>query len=310
MSDVDRHLTALASHQHGVFTREQARGVGVSSSAVSKRIARGALIVVGGTTLRLPGQDLTWHGRLTAGLLELGPSALVTGAAAAQLLELDGFDNDDVEFHVPRSLRRRQTIGRVSSSESITRLDRIAVDDIQCTSATRTVVEILRTGTREEAGRALDSACLKRLTAHSAVRRRLDELGRQGRPGVATFEELTRVGVVESWLERRFVEVLERFDLPVPTLQQRHQLPGVGIARVDFEYPLWRVIVEVGGRRGYLSVDERRRQERRRNALQLEGRTIYFFTHDDVVADEHYVVDTVRSALGIEPTRASRPKTA
>lgn len=82
------------------------------------------------------------------------------------------------------------------------------------------------------------------------------------------------------------------------------------VARVDFEYPLWGIVIEVGGRRGYLSLDERQRQEHRRNALQLAGRTIYFFTRDDVVHDEPYVLRTIARALGTQPTRDDRQDTA
>lgn len=71
------------------------------------------------------------------------------------------------------------------------------------------------------------------------------------------------------------------------------------MARVDFDFDPAPVIVEVGGRRGYLSLDERRRQERRRNQLQLLGRTVYFFTTEDVVEDAPYVLDTVRRGLGL-----------
>ena len=57
------------------------------------------------------------------------------------------------------------------------------------------------------------------------------------------------------------------------------------------------MLVEVGGRRGYLSADERRRQEHRRNELQLLGKVVYFFTTEDVVNDGAYVVSTVRGGL-------------
>ena len=55
------------------------------------------------------------------------------------------------------------------------------------------------------------------------------------------------------------------------------------------------IIVEVGGRRGYMSSAERRRQERRRNAMQLLGKTIYFFTCEDVKHDPAYVLDTIHA---------------
>lgn len=105
--------------------------------------------------------------------------------------------------------------------------------------------------------------------------------------------------VVESWLERKFVALLRSAGLPLPVTQVRHSLDGVGVVRVDFEFGLLPIVVEVGGRRGYLTRDERQQKERRRNALQLAGKTIYFFTRHDVVDDPAYVIATVAGALGM-----------
>lgn len=246
--------------------------------------------------MRLPGTATSWYSKLMAGLLDLGPEALISGRAGARLLGLDGFESESVEFLVPRSLRHRATVGTVTSSSDIRPIDRTVIDGFGVTSATRTVIELVRSATFAEVGNALDSACSMRLTAVPVVRRRLGELGRQGRAGVAMFEQLVGVGTVESWLERQFVAVIRDARLPEPVLQHRHRLAGVGVARVDFEYPLWAVVVEV---RGYLSLDERRRKERRRNALPLEGGTIYFFTRNDVVDEPAYVVRTIAAALGM-----------
>jgi len=53
----------------------------------------------------------------------------------------------------------------------------------------------------------------------------------------------------------------------------------------------------VGGQLGYLTRAERQRQERRRSELQLLGRTVHFFSYEDVTDDTTYVVATLRSAL-------------
>ena len=57
------------------------------------------------------------------------------------------------------------------------------------------------------------------------------------------------------------------------------------------------LVVEVGGRRGYFSADERQRQERRRNELQLRGKTVYFFTRHDVFDRPDYVLSTLHAAV-------------
>jgi hypothetical protein len=146
-------------------------------------------------------------------------------------------------------------------------------------------------------GNALDTACRKGLIAERAVVGRLGELGRQGRKGVADLDRLLADGGVQSWLERLFFDVIRSTGLPKPAAQRLYYRDGVHVARVDFDFDPLPIIVEVGGRRGYLSFDERRRQERRRNELQLLGRIVYFFTREDVTTDQDYVVATLRSAL-------------
>jgi hypothetical protein len=75
MKDVDRMLVEVAGRQHQVFSREQARAAGLSSTALSKRVARGQLIECSPSGLHFPGVTLSYRGRLMAGLLDLGPGA-------------------------------------------------------------------------------------------------------------------------------------------------------------------------------------------------------------------------------------------
>lgn len=267
-------LTELAGVQHQMFSREQARRAGLAPSTLHARLRVGALVACGSQALHYAGVTLTYRGELMVGLLDLGPAALVSGAAAAHLLGLDSFPQGPREFLVPRGQRNRRTGGTVRSLGDIGPLDRVTIDGLACTSATMTVVQLLGTATREQVADALDSACRMRLTAVPVVARRLDRLGRRGRAGVALFERILAEAIVDSWLERRFVSLLRSAGLPLPAVQRRHHLEGVGIVRVDFEFDHWPIVIEVGGRQGYLSSRDRRRKERRRNAVQLAGRTI------------------------------------
>ena len=83
----------------------------------------------------------------------------------------------------------------------------------------------------------------------------------------------------------------------MPRRQRVYRRDGRHVARVDFDFEPWPVVAEVGGRRGYLSADDRRRQEHRRNELQLIGKIVYFFTTEDVVESPGYVISTLRAAL-------------
>jgi hypothetical protein len=299
MKDLDRKLTELARRQHQVFSRAQARAIGLSPNALYRRLQSGSLVACGTSALHFAGATPNYRGRLMAGLLDLGPEALVSGRAAAHLLGLDGFGEGPLEFLAPRSYRSRRTAGVLHTVPSLEPLDRVVVDGLACTSVTMTVIQLLAHASKDEAANALDSGCRQRTTGVPFVRRRLDSLGRLGRAGVVLFERIVAEGVVESWLERKLLAVLRAARLPLPAAQRRYTLAGFGVVRVDFEFADVPVVIEVGGRRGYLSFAERQRQEQRRNALQLEGKVIYFFTRDDVVNRPAYVAATVAAALGV-----------
>jgi len=294
-----QRLIELAASQHQVFTPAQAVAAGLSKTGVARRVHSGVFVPCGTHALHFAGVTLTYRGKLMAGLLDLGPGALVSGRASAPLLGLDGFDETHLEYLVLREQRGRTTTGLVTSTHHISRLDRVEIDGLPCTSGTRTVVQLLGRASEREIGNALDSGTHMRLTGPSVVRQRLDELGTQGRAGVAVFNRVMESAGVQSWLERQFLGLMRSSGLPKPTLQRTYRADGAHIARVDFDFSPTPMIVEVGGRKGYLSFDERRRQERRRNELQLVGKTIYFFTTEDVVEDPPYVLTTVRRGLGL-----------
>jgi hypothetical protein len=305
MNDADRQLAALAALQRQVFTRRQALDAGLTHQGIGRRIESGLFATVGPHTLRFAGSTLDWRGWLQAGLLDLGGQALVSGRSAAALHGLDGFAEGPVELLVPNGWRHGRTVGRVTSSLDIGPMDRCTVDGLPVTSGTRTVLELLGRVSPRELGNAIDSATRLGLTAPIVLERRLDELGRQGRRGVAAFDRVMTAAGVQSWLEREFLHLMALAGIPRPAVQRVYRKDGRHVARVDFDYEPAPLVVEVGGRRGYLSADDRRRQERRRNELQLLGRTIYFFTTEDIVRDPAYVMTTVRAALALARAEAA-----
>ena len=297
MNDADRSLARLAAAQRNVFTREQALSAGLSRSGLQRRVASGLFVVVGTKSYRFAGAELDWRGQLLSGLFDLGAAALVSGRSAAALHGLDGFAEGPVEYLVPRSQRSRLASGRMSSTLEIGPLDRVVIDGLRATSATRTILELARRVGERELGNAIDSACRLGLTSPIFLRRRLDELGRQGRSGVATFDRVMESAGVQSWLEREFEHLVRSSGLPMPRRQRVYRRDGRHIARVDFDFEPWPLVAEVGGRRGYLSADDRRRQEHRRNELQLIGKIVYFFTTEDVIESPGYVISTLHAAL-------------
>lgn len=299
MKEIDRHLATVAASQRGVFTRAQAVDAGLTSGGIHYRISNGLLVPRGPHTLTFAGTTLDWRGELLSGLFDLGPRAVITARSAAAMLGLDGYGEGPLDFLVPREHRSRKTVGLVMSTPRIGQLDRVNIDELPVTSGTFTVLQLLGLVSMRELGNAMDSAIRAGYTAPAVLKIRLAALGSRGRVGVAMFNELMDAAGVQSWLERKFLALVRTAGLPKPTVQRVYRHDGRHVARVDFDFGPAPVIVEVGGKRGYLSAQDRQRQEHRRNELQLLGRTVYFFTTEDVSENPPYVVTTVRRGLGL-----------
>jgi hypothetical protein len=171
-------------------------------------------------------------------------------------------------------------------------------EGLRVTSASRTVVD-LAIG-RNPAGqieKVIDDAMSRRLTSLPTLRKRLAVLCGKGATGSALLRAILLDTGGESYLERRFLEMVRGAGLPRPTCQVVHRADGKRIARVDFQFPGTNVIVEVSGRLGHVSDRDRQRDAHRRNALQVSGHIVLEFTTADVLDEQPYVLTTLGDQL-------------
>jgi hypothetical protein len=126
---------------------------------------------------------------------------------------------------------------------------------------------------------------------------RLTELRASGVSGVRKLDEVLVDAGVESWLERRFLELLRGAGLPRPECQVVFSENSRVIARVDFLFRSSRLVIEVSGRKGHVTDAERLKDAHRRNALQRAGYTVLEFLTTDVVRNPAYVMEEIRQVL-------------
>src|SRR5437879_3391964 len=88
----------IAARQHGVFTRHQALGAGVSSSQLKSRCRSGVWEWLEPRVYRLAGSAPSWHQELWVAVLGAGAGAPVSHRAAAGLWQLDGVTPGAVEL--------------------------------------------------------------------------------------------------------------------------------------------------------------------------------------------------------------------
>src|SRR5262249_10460557 len=128
---------------------------------------------------------------------------------------------------------------------TLERIDRITVDNIPCTSATRTIVDLAAQLDDEALETAFESARRLGLTAPNALARRAAALCGRGRPGSTRVARLLRVleeRPLESKLEVRVARLLRRHGLQPPANQF-----VVGRYRIDFAWPALLVGLECDG---------------------------------------------------------------
>jgi hypothetical protein len=98
---------------------------------------------------------------------------------------------------------------------------------------------------------AIDSAVRHGWSAIRVIEQRLAELRGPGRRGVRTLDRLMPDSGGDTPLERTFLGIMRTCGLPRPVTQFRAIGPKGFIARVDFLFEAFEMVVEVTGRKGW-----------------------------------------------------------
>jgi very-short-patch-repair endonuclease len=298
------HITLRAAGQYGLISRSQLTDLGVSRRGLDTLLSRGFLHRLAPRVYGIAGAPTSIERRLMTGLLSLGPSAVVSHEAAARLHGFDRCLPDAVEFTVPRSRRNADIPFVVHSTGVPPPIDRVTVAGFPCTSATRTIIDLARARiptVRLEA--AIDSAVRSQASSPIVLARRLEQLRGPGRWGVRKLDELLPDSGGHTVLERRFLQLMRLAGLPRPKTQVVHRRAGRTFARVDFIFEEHSIVVEVSGRKGHASDEERAKDAQRRNELQDVGRRVYEYTYRQVTREPGYVIRTMGERLGRDIAR-------
>jgi very-short-patch-repair endonuclease len=294
-------LTDLAAAQEGLLTSSQFRMHGVTTWTQRRLIAEGWMFRLAPRVYALRGTPDTHRRRLRCGLLCLGDRSWVSFEAAAALHGLDRSRAHAVEFTIERPRRPAVLPFAVHTTKRLDPIDHVLVDGLRVTSATRTVFDLaLARAHPQRIEAAIDSAVRLQLSSPEVLARRLDGLRGSGRWGCRLVEEMIVDSGGHTHLERRFLELVRESGLPTPRKQVVFRAGGRHVARVDFFFEAFNVVVEVSGQKGHASPAERARDAQRRNELQDLGVRVFEYTFDDVTKRP----DMVRRTLRVRLTRA------
>lgn len=296
-------LNALLRKQHGVVTRAQVLEAGISPRQLERVVRSGDLVPIA--------RGLYCAAALPVGLEQLAMGAcLATGGVASHLTaaSLHGFDGvtpgRHVEVTVPHGQRFWLPYARVHQARHLDPPDIVQVRGIPCTGPARTLVDVADQLSVAQLTEAVDGAIVARLTTPAELRAARERAGLP-RPGGGTL-----VVVLEAWTpgprpgsvaEMRLLREMRRRGLPEPERQLVvRDERGRFIARVDFGYRVWRILIEYDGRRRHL--DPRRPRENRLAAL---GYTVLVATAEDLRPGPSPFWDALAQAIAQARSRAS-----
>jgi very-short-patch-repair endonuclease len=177
----------------------------------------------------------------------------------------------------------------------LARADRVIVDGIPCTAATRTIIDLAASLEDEALETAFQSARRMGLTSVKRLARSAAALGGQGRAGSAAIRRLVAnqdERALASRLEVRCERLLRSSRLPRPARQH-----PVARFHLDFAWVSLMTAVECDGFDWHGSRMQWKRDRRRVAAIEALGWQILFVTWDDVTKHREETLQRIEHAL-------------
>ena len=288
----------IAEHQYGVVSRAQLLAAGVTTKQVERWVTLGRLERTFPGVYRVPGSVRSDRQLAMAACVWLGSEAAVSHLAAATLLRLDGCRTSDLDVSIPNKVRRRSRsdLVRVHRVSRLPREDRVMVDGIRCTSASRTLVDCATVLDEEALEVAFESARRMGLASVRSLAERAAPVLERSRPGASALRRLLehqRPGerALQYRLEVKAARLLRSSRLPRPNRQV-----AVGPYFIDFGFDSL-VGVECEGFDYHGNRLAWKRDKRRTSWIEAQGWRLVFVSWDDVIARPDETIHRIALAL-------------
>jgi hypothetical protein len=303
MGSHDDAVVRLLRAQHGVVTRRQAMTkLGMSTSAVDRRIRSGEWLRVGPATFRNVHYPESWEAEVIAACLHL--DAVASHRTAARLWDLDGIRWSGVE--VTQSAKRpagRQRPGLVLHESTQMHLaERTLRSGIPATGVGRTLLDAAGVVPFSQLEHAFDSVLRRKLATAEQLWAVLYAHAARGRNGTQRYRLLlqTRLGdgpTPDSLFNRGIARLLAEAGLPGAQLEYPVFNGDREVARVDLAWPEAMLAIEGDSITHHFDHVSFQRDRTKRNELQLLGWQVLAFTWQDFTRRPTWLVRTVRRAL-------------
>lgn len=288
-------LSEIAARQHGLVRTKDVRAIGLDSSAVSKRRARGLLHRVHRGVDAVGHAALSREARWLAAAFAAGEEAALDDLAAAELWRI-GRAKGAISVVTTRKVRIAGV--RVHRCNHLDPRDVTVRNGIPVTTVARTIVDLAETRTVEQLTNHMYEADFRDLLDLDAVRECASRL--LGRHGLANLDE-----AIGEYLKGSAGSKSEKEDLFHALARGRVPKPIVNVKvlgyEVDAYWPEHRLVVEVDGA-GHRRPRARRRDRKRDRDLEAAGYRVLRFSDVEIEREPGDVLATLYSAMNGNPT--------
>jgi len=292
----DATIAELAFRQHGVVSRAQLIGAGLTAKQIERWLSTGRLHRLHRGVYAVGHRRLSRRGRLIAAVLAAGRGAVVSHRDAAGLYGIRPANHRLIDLTA--DAKRRAPDGARLHRAALPPDEVSDSGGIPVTTLARTLVDLAGVVPQDHLRRALHEAeRLHRVDAREIVRVLERTRTRPGGSHAALQAALADVRahgatLLRSELEAAFLALVERHGLPRPATNVH-----VHGCEVDAWWPQRRVAVELDGWQSHGTRRAFQRDREKGNRLALHGVTLLRFTHRDVTSRPERVAAEVRSLL-------------
>jgi predicted transcriptional regulator of viral defense system len=303
---LDQPLAELALKQHGVFGLDQLAELGLTDTAVHKRVATGRLHRIHhGVYALVPRELLKREGLYMAAVLACGPGAVLSHRSAARLLELRNHGYTRIEVTVARRSGRTHSGVAVHRSTTLTDRDITIVENIPTTTVARTLFDLAEFVNARQLERAFDQADRMDVLNLGAIN---DQLTRNPtRRAAKVVRNLLNTHYIGSTptdneFEDAFLGLTRSLGLPDPEVQYYIDPgDGDGPLRADFAWPDRRIAVETDGRKTHGTRQAFENDRRRDQRLIAAGWRVIRITWRQLTQRPHELRPVLLTLLGAPP---------
>src|SRR4051794_38755593 len=278
---------ACVRRQHGAISRAQLRALAFSRHAIQHRVDRRRLVVEWPGVYRVGRRPLAGDGCFMAAVLACGDDAALSHESAAALWGIRKGGLDPIEISVPAN--RRIRLDGIRPHRRNPMPPTTTIRSLPLSQPLFTLVDLAATLETDPLEAAINAADKLNLVDPEALEAALNRIPRF--PGLGKLRAtLARYSRTDSNLERRFLAIVRKARIPLPTTQEH-----IGPGRIDFHWRELDLVVETDGLTYHRTPMQQLEDRRRDQAHTAAGRTQLRFANLQIRETPDEVVATLRA---------------